>query len=436
MSGPNADLARTVQLLADINRLTVKSIKAKNLQQLVFIILNDTVPIVRYDRGLLWKIPSAKKPELLGVSGQSAINKKTDLNARWQVIVNKIQNPDKPQVLITPELPDSTSVLWMPIFSHEKLSAGLWLERWNNVAWSQEEIEILEFLSVSFGAAFEKFDKKTFWHSIIRKPSPWAIAGILLLLLLVRIPLRIVAPCEVVPKDPVVITAPLEGIIEKIDVTPGDDVKKGQLLFEYDKRVPLQDLRIAQEKLKIIKSEYERSTALAQRDKKALAELAVEELKVRKEELELELAEYRASQLEVSSPIAGVALFDNPEEWHGKPVKIGEKVMVVANPSKTKVRMWVPEDDNIVLDKQKNIKVILNVSPEISREARIIYIASYTTVSTKQVPSFEAEAEWVGDQSDVKLGLKGTAIIYGQEVSLFYWIVRKPYAYVRRYFGI
>ena len=177
---------------------------------------------------------------------------------------------------------------------------------------------------MSFGAAWEKFSKRITWRTFAKKPSPWLLLAILASLLIVRIPLRVVAPCEVVPKDPVVITAPLEGIIEKIAITPGAVVSKGDILFEYDKRVPMQDLRIAQEKVAIMKSEYGKTTALAQKDKKELSELAVEELKLKKEELELELAEFRASQLEVRSPINGVALLDNPEEWHGKPVKIGK----------------------------------------------------------------------------------------------------------------
>ena len=43
--------------------------------------------------------------------------------------------------------------------------------------------------------------------------------------------------------------------------------------------------------------------------------------------------------------------------------------MIVADPNNTKVKIWVPENDNIVLDKSKTIKVILNVDPETAREA-------------------------------------------------------------------
>lgn len=430
------ELARSVQLLAEINRLTLKAFKSKKAQNLIFLILNDTVPVVKYDRAVLWKLDPKGKPQMLGISGQPSINKLTDLSKQWLSIVSNLKEPEKAQALVLPEIPESTSILWMPIFVHDKPILGLWLERWNNAKWRPEEVELLKYLLVNYGAAYEKFVPRFSFKDFMRKrPLHYATGIALLLLMFVRVPLRIVAPCEVIPKDPVVVTAPLEGIIEQVIVKPGQHVEKGDLLFEYDKRVPLQDLRVAQKKVEIIKAEVDRATAQAQRDKKALAELGVEALKLKKEQLELELAEFRASQLNVRSPESGIAMLDNPEEWEGKPVKMGEKVLVIANPLETRVRMWVPEDDNIVLDMQKPIKVFLNVHPEKNLPARLIYISSYTHVTDKAVSSFIAEADWDESVKDVKLGLKGSAILYGDDVSLFYWIMRKPLAYVRRLVG-
>ncbi|MEM1003500.1 MAG: hypothetical protein AAGH46_12710, partial [Bacteroidota bacterium] len=82
------------------------------------------------------------------------------------------------------------------------------------------------------------------------------------------------------------------------------------------------------------------------------------------------------------------------------------------------------------------IKIILNVSPNESHLARISFIASETVMSDKSVPSFIAEANWAEEYSDIKLGLKGTAIIYGEEVPLWYFFFRKPWAQLRYYLGL
>lgn len=434
------ELSKTVQLLAEINRLSIKAFKAQTPQSLIFLILNDTIPIVRYDRAVLWRMDGGGKspPKMLGVSGQAALKRDTDLSRNWLKIVKSIKEPEKPQILTNPEIPENTSVLWMPIFAYEKLALGLWMEKWNGVQWRQEEVDVLHFLMQAYGGAWEKFSKKYSIKNITKRPILITMLSLLLASFIIRIPLRVVAPCEVVPKDPVVVTAPLEGIIEKIDVKPGQSVKKGELLFEYDKRVPLQELRVAQKKVAIVQAEVDRANALAQKDKKALAELGTSMLKLKKEQLDLELAEFRASQLDVEAPVSGISMLDNPEEWHGKPVKIGEKVMVISNPLNTKVRMWIPEDDNIILDPKKEISIYLNINPATSKKAHLIYIANFTHVTDKGVTSFVAEAEWAKDQdlSEIKLGLKGTAILYGENVSLFYWIIRKPLVYARRFFGI
>ncbi len=430
------DLKRTVQILATINQLSVKAFKSKKLQNLIFIILNDTVPIVGYDRAVLWKMQKNGKPQLMGVSGQASISKLTDLSKRWYAIVRNIKEPEKPQEIVHPDISEDTTILWMPIFAHDTLVLGLWLERWNHVKWRPEEIEVLKFLLVSYGAAYEKFYRRYSLKTLItKKHFPYILGIVVLLLMFVRVPLRVIAPAEIIAKDPEVITAPLEGIIEKIVVRPGQEVQKGDLLFEYDKRVPLQDLKVAAKKVEIIKAEVDRATAESQRDKKALAELAVEALKLKKEQLELELAQFHASQLNVYAPIQGITMLDSPEDWEGKPVKMGERVLIIANPQETRVRMWIPEDDNIEINLKEPIKVFLNIKPEKGLKAKIIYVASYTHVTEKSISSFVAEADWVEKDSDEKLGLKGTAVLYGENVSLFYWIIRKPWSYVRRYIG-
>jgi hypothetical protein len=57
-------------------------------------------------------------------------------------------------------------------------------------------------------------------------------------------------------------------------------------------------------------------------------------------------------------------------------------------------------------------------------------------MSESNVPSFLAEANWIdGNPEGVKLGLKGTAILYGDKVSVIYWVLRKPWMFIRRSIG-
>ena len=114
----------------------------------------------------------------------------------------------------------------------------------------------------------------------------------MILLMSLRVSLRVVAPCEIVPKDPIIITAPLEDIIANIEVKPGEG-EEGDILFEYDKRVAKENLKVAQEEVQVAQQDLNRANTLAFRDEKSLAEISVLTAKLKKEQVNLELAQYR-----------------------------------------------------------------------------------------------------------------------------------------------
>lgn len=436
-----------VHLLAAINRLTLKVMSVSNMDALIFTMLNDTIQILPYSQAVLWKI-NKNKIDLVGVSGQVGVNPKAIIAKKWGKVIEDM--PDRgvahviPKAIIDkerPEIPylkgiESASILWLPIYVKGELKAGLWLERWTGKQWMDDEIELLKFLMKSYGAAWDKFSFNFDIKKILTKPAVLGTLALLFFSLFIRVPLRVVAPCEIVPKNPYAITAPLLGVIKEVNVLGGQQVKKGDLLFQYDKKVPLQDLQIAQKNVMIAEAELSTAMSQAFKDKKALSETATLENKLRKEMIGLELAKYNASFLDFRAPVEGIVMIDNPDEWRGNPVKIGEKIMMIALTDQIMVKIWIPEADNIVLDEKQPIKIFLNVDPNTSYLARLLRVSTSTQMSEKQVSSFIAEAELLERTSDIKLGLKGSAILYGENVSIFYWIIRKPWSATRNYLGI
>ena len=442
------EMLAAVNLLSMINKHNLKTFSTKTRQALIFNILNDTIQIVPYDRAVLWSF-EGDSPKLLGVSGQSNFNAKGSLAKKWETLIKDLVDPNKSQILSedsfskvkTEWIDISTNspkpiILWIPIFTDEKLHLGLWLERWNGRNWNPQEIEILNFVTQAYGIAWERFLPK--YSAKILKNRKFLIPALAIAFIILawRTPLRVVAPCEVVPKDPIVITAPLEDIIAEVDVKPGQHVNAGDPLFEYDKRVALENLKASEEEVEVAQRDLNRAKTLAINDQKSLSEIAVLAAKLKKEQIGLELAKYKASLLTVKSPANGIVVLDDPEEWRGKPVHVGERIMMVTDPNKTKVRIWIPESDNIPLDPQKNINVILDPNPARTLEAKLLYVANASTVNDKHVPSFVAEADWIEEPTDVKMGVKGTAVLYGDNVSVFYLLLRRPWSYFRNLFGI
>lgn len=439
--------------LAIINQLIIKAFRAPSAQSLIFIITNDTHEVLKFDRAILWEIKK-NKMTMLGISGQTSISPYAEINQKMTQLLSSLVDPQVPRLLNVDSFSNkkeswnevqqrnAAAVLWLPIFVNDKLSLGLWIERWNVTQMETPPAETMNLLTryllPGYGAAWGRFNRKINLKPAVGfKKRLWlAIPALLIGLFLTHVPLRVVAPCEVVPDDPFVITAPLEGIIEQVIVNPGDSVKKGDPLFDYDKTVPLQELKVAEKEVEIMQAEVNRSLTLGIQDKNSLNELAILKLKLAKEKVNLELAKYHATLLTVTAPEDGIAYLDDPDEWRGRPVRIGEKVLTISDPDQTKIKIWVPENDNIELNLEEPIKILLNINPEQSRDARLVYIANETTLSDKQVHSFIAEAHWLAPQTGIKPGLKGTAILYGQKVSLFYYLFRRPWAFIRNTIGL
>lgn len=452
------DTISAVQILALLNRLSLNAFQSKNRQMLIFQILNDTIQVISYQRATLWNI-EGNRIELLGVSGQAFFNKNAGVVEKWKTLVADLKKKEIVQNLseesfhtkqsVWQELAvnqKALSVQWLPIYAKDKLRYGLWLERWSGKQWDPEELEVLEFLMKVYGAAFEKFISRANFKLFSKRKVMPILILLLFSLFLIKVPLRVVAPAEVVPKDPILVTAPLNGIIAEMKVNPGEEVKKDQLLFAYDDRVTLEELKAAKNQVEILESQLHRAqtTALSNQQPTnsfdyssdtASSDIAVITLQLQKEQIRLQLAQSEAEKLYVKAPMSGVIMLDNPEEWRGHPVKIGERILMISDPNNSKVRIWIPESDNIPLDSNKTIKVFLNISPNKSYDTHLLYISSYSEVSAHGVPSFIAESEWDQEPLNIKLGLKGTAILYGEDVTLFYWIMRRPWTAIRNFFG-
>lgn len=443
-----------LQHMAVINRLGLKAFNAENKDALIFIILNDTIQAIRFDRAVLWDFSNKEKPKILGVSGQTGINKDAKITKQWEALSSKINDAKVPQKFSATSFTDNgrtwneytsethSNVVWLPIFSNEELVLGLWIEgfgqRFQEDAVQDNLKFLMQYLTPAYGAAWKKLYKKPFFQGMKFGKEQMALVSFaaLAFLMLVRVPLRVVAPCEVVPNEPFVITAPLEGIVEKVSVEPGVMVQKGTLLYEYDKRLPLRNLNASKKQVQILEEEVKRARTLGLNDEKSLTDLSILPLKLEKEKVNLSYVEWQATQLDQRAPIGGVIMMENPDEWRGKPAKVGERIMSINDPKNTKIKIWIPEDDNIVLDPEKKIKIILNINPARSYEANLQFVANEASLSDLQIPSFVAEASWLKPPEENKIGLQGTAILYGEKVSLFYFLIRKPLAALRHKVGI
>lgn len=442
-----------VNLLVLVNKLQLKAFNAETVEKLAFIMVNDTHQVFKYDRAYLYSM-DADKVDLKAISGQHTVNNETEFYQKSIRLLGHLTHKDRPQLLTAEAFTDAGNLYnevfgtnqstkyWLPIESNNQLRLGLLLE--TDVTDPQQQSHAQEQLSFLYGTlipgfatAWAKFDKHTLVKSLgrNRKLKFYALLTALIVLFGVRVPLRVAAPCEVIAEKPFVVTAPLEGIIDHVAVKPGQDVKVGDLLFEYDRKVPDQEFKTASKQMEVSREELNRSMTLGLSDPKSLSEVQVLKLRAQKDEIAFELAKMQQSLLDVEAEIPGIIVMDDPDDWRGRPVRVGEKVLSISDPARTKIRLWIPESDNVKINPEIPLQITLNVTPDINYTAMLSYIAFESQIGEGEIPAFLGEAHWE-TPPDVKLGLRGTAILYGDNVSLFYFIVRKPWSTFRRFTGI
>ncbi|MGE4416254.1 MAG: HlyD family efflux transporter periplasmic adaptor subunit, partial [Marinobacterium sp.] len=132
----------------------------------------------------------------------------------------------------------------------------------------------------------------------------------------------------------------------------------------------------------------------------------------------------------------GVAVLDDPMEWRGRPVKVGERIMLVADPEQIELEIMLPVKDSIVLSPGADIKVFLDNDP-IHAWSAVLRHAAYEPRSTAtQEVAYRLIADLTGDNQMLpRIGLKGTAKIYGERVSLFFYLFRRPLTSLRQWIG-
>ena len=134
------------------------------------------------------------------------------------------------------------------------------------------------------------------------------------------------------------------------------------------------------------------------------------------------------------APTAGVALFDDPSEWIGKPVNTGERIMRVAAPDDVEVEAWLSVSDAVPLPQDAAVSFYLNASPLNAVSAQVRYAAHEAVLRPDGSYAYRLRASLQG-KTEHRVGLKGTAKVSGGWGPMVYWILRRPVAAVRQLIG-
>lgn len=267
-----------------------------------------------------------------------------------------------------------------------------------------------------------------------QQPKVW-MAFFLAGALFFPVRLTVMASGELTPANPAVIRAPLDGVIDAFNVSPNQIVKKDQLLFGFDAFLTKSRLDVARQALTTATAEYRQTVQRAMQDVNARNQLSVLTGKIEEKRAEVDFLSGQLERTQVLAPQAGFVLMDEPSEWIGRPVTVGERILRIASPDDIEIEAWLALSDAITLAEGSDLNLFLNANPLRPVKARIRYVAHDAVQRPDGVFAYRVRAV-LTENTDHRVGLKGTAKIYGNKVPLVYWMLRRPFASARAYLGL
>ncbi len=265
--------------------------------------------------------------------------------------------------------------------------------------------------------------------------SLWFI-GLLTGAMFIPVHLTVLAPAELVPLHPSVIRAPLDGVVDRVLVTPNQAVQADDALFEFDRANIQNRLQIALRALGTVQAEYRQKSQQALFDPVSKAQLGVLQSQIAEKNTEVIYLQKLNERGVVVAPRAGIVLFDAPTEWVGRPVVTGERVMVVADEHAVEIEAWLAPADAIPLLDGAKVSLFLNADPLTPVPAKLTYIGHEAIERPGGHYAYRVRASLDSDTARPRVGLKGTAKLQGEQVTLGYWIMRRPLAATRAWLGL
>jgi hypothetical protein len=428
---------------------------AEDLNHIQFHMVNETYKLVPYQQAILIKISDTEKPSIASISGVAQFDKHAP-NILWieklSAHLNKKHKSAEPLAITESTLDKSLApgwsewspghALWCPLVdpvSGRKVGALLLLRK---MEFKENEVSILGRLNNAYAHAWvslgrhKKGWRRTFWENIFSKKVMWTVLLIIAIVLCIPVTQTALAPAEVAAKEAIIVSSPQEGVVKKFFVQPNQMVNKGDLLFTLDDTELKNRFEVAKKSLEVVRADYMRAAQKAFSDEDSKAQVLSLKARIEEKQAEMDYTKELLDRIAVHAESAGIAIFEDEDNWLGKPVRMGEKIITLADPQKVDIRMELSIDDAINLDLGADVKLYLNVKPLSPYTGMLTQTSYEASMTAEQILAYTLKAEFDDDEEDVRIGLKGTAKIYGETVSMAYYLFRRPLSALRRMFGI
>jgi multidrug resistance efflux pump len=256
------------------------------------------------------------------------------------------------------------------------------------------------------------------------------------LLLLIPVRQTVLAPAEIVSSDARIISSPIDGVIASLAVRPNQRVDAGALLFSLDETSLRSRVDVLRRQVAVADAELTAASQRAFDNAQSKNELTILNGVAEQRRAELGAVTAQLQRTRVYAPKSGVAVFSDPNDWIGKPVVTGERILQLADPARPAILIHLAAADAIALDPGAEVTLYLSAWPLSPLHGRIIETSYEARTTEDDIVAYRLLASVEGEHDHARLGLHGTAKLYGQKVSLAYYLLRRPLATLRAWAGL
>jgi hypothetical protein len=443
-----------LKALANILLLQQRLREAQSTGELGFILVNDTQALLPYRSAVFWQLSTTLegRGSIASISGAVEHDDNAPFAqwmrrlARWLQQDNAGKFAELQKGDVDPELAGpwdahgSKYLLWCPLQSGSGVDQGALL-LWRDKPLSDAEKRILGnwlgAASYSLAALRGKpFARAVFTWTRRSKQVAAGVGVVLLLLLFLPVKLTVLAQAEIVARDPLVVRSPMDGIIDSLHIKPNSVVEKGALLVRLDDTELQTRLDVARQALAISQAQYRQAGQAAAFNTDAKASLRVLALEGEKRQAEVAYVQSLLERSDVEAERGGVVVMPSPDELIGKPVVTGERLMMIADPQDTQLEAWLSVGDDITLLYDSEIDFFPNVAPDKKFRVRLRRLDYRAETTDAGDLAYRIRGDFESEQALPRIGMRGTAKLYGEQVSLAYYLFRRPLATMRRWLGV
>ena len=307
--------------------------------------------------------------------------------------------------------------------------------------WTDAELQALDRVHQAYGYCLSALARKpkrlgSGLLSVFRGRRARWIAFAVVAALFIPVRLSALAPAEVVALSAIAVASPQDGVVSAFFVQPNANVKAGDRLFSLDDSALASRREVARRGVSVARADLLVSQQRAFDDLKSKGELAAATGRVSEKEAELSLVEGSLDRVVVKADRDGIAVYGDPNDWLGKPVQTGERVMQLADPRDTGVLVWLPVADALNLEPGAPMRLFLHTKPLDPLPATLLQTSYQAVLSPDGVSAYRLRGRFEEGSDTARIGLRGTARVSGDWAILGYYLFRRPIAALREWTGL